>query len=49
MCTVSLLDAGDMRCVSNTCMGDLKLHLSAGMCVCRVWWNGEVADAFLAT
>jgi hypothetical protein len=38
-----------MRRVSNTGIGGLKVHLAVGMCVCRVWWNGEVADAFMAT
>jgi len=38
-----------MRHVSNTGIGDLKVRLPKGMCVCRVWWNVEVADAFMAT
>jgi hypothetical protein len=38
-----------VRHVSSTGTGDLKVHLAAGLCVCRVWCNGEVADAFMAT
>jgi hypothetical protein len=38
-----------MRRVSSTGIGDLKVRLPAGMSVHRGWWNGEVADAFMAT